>query len=380
MSRSGFSLTLLLPLLAAFPAFAQKPVVTATEWVSVGNHKQELLRQINGRWWTQDNREVYPPKKSGFGYFWIIDSKPGVTEFYHHRPFDIRKSEWVHLWMKPDEVEALLGPPNRRFPMSSGRGGMWYYYAADGTALHLWFMDRDELGEAKYLLRGGGEKPVASIERELNGQSIFHLSAQRAGKIAEQEQAKRVADMRSFGRGAQPRMGSMPSVEVARAPGIRPPRGQAGCNKGSPGLRSTRRRTGGRPQPPRRTEFPRRHLRRRRTQGDLHLPPGRRYPRRHSPPQRQGRQGAIGAVTMYKGILLSALLWFVLIAIRMRLMPPDKTKRTTQQRLKLIKVLLGALLALIAISYNLQRTNYSLEGKKDYQASWVERVVMALSN
>jgi hypothetical protein len=205
MSRSGFSLTLLLPLLAALPAFAQKPVVTATQWVSVGNNKQELLRQINSRWWTQDNREVYPPKQNGLGFFWVVDSKPGVTEFYHHRPFDIGKSEWVHLWMKPDEVEALLGPPNRRFPMSSGRGGMCYYYAADGTALRLWFMDRDELGEARYLYRGGGEKSVASIERELNGESIFHLSAQRAGK--------------SFSRGAQPRLGSMPSVEVARAPG-----------------------------------------------------------------------------------------------------------------------------------------------------------------
>lgn len=83
---------------------------------------------------------------------------------------------------------------------------------------------------------------------------------------------------------------------------------------------------------------------------------------------------------MYKGILLSALLWFVLIAIRMRFMPPDKLKRTPQQRLKLVKMLLGALLALLAIGYNLQRTSYSLEGKKDYQASWVERVVMALSN
>jgi hypothetical protein len=83
---------------------------------------------------------------------------------------------------------------------------------------------------------------------------------------------------------------------------------------------------------------------------------------------------------MDKGILLSALLWFVFIAIRMRLMPPDKLKRSPQQRLKLIKVLLGALLALMAIGYNLQRTSYSLDGKKDYQASWVERVVMALSN
>jgi hypothetical protein len=83
---------------------------------------------------------------------------------------------------------------------------------------------------------------------------------------------------------------------------------------------------------------------------------------------------------MYKAIILSALLWFVLLALRMRLIPPDKQKRTPQQRLKFVKVLLGALLALLAISYNLQRTSYSLDGRKDYQPSWVERIVMALAD
>lgn len=83
---------------------------------------------------------------------------------------------------------------------------------------------------------------------------------------------------------------------------------------------------------------------------------------------------------MYKGILLSALMWFVLIGLRMHFIPPDKQKRTPQQRLKLVKVLLGALIALLAISYNLQRTSYSLDGKKDYHPSWVERVVMALAD
>jgi hypothetical protein len=83
---------------------------------------------------------------------------------------------------------------------------------------------------------------------------------------------------------------------------------------------------------------------------------------------------------MYKGILLSAFLWFVLIGLRVRFIPPDKQKRTPQQRLRFIRILLGALIALLAISYNLQRSVYSLDGKKDYQPSWVERVVMALAD
>lgn len=212
MGLSRFCIALLLPALSAFVAFAQKPFVTDTQRVSVGRDKHELLRKINGRWWTQDNREVYPPKKKSYLNIWTVDSKPGVMAFYHHRPFDLTKAEWLHLWMKPDEVEPLLGPPNRRFPMRSDRGGMWYYYASDGTALHLWFMDRDELGEAEYLYVDGGKEPVASIARELNGQSIFKLSAERAGKIAKQEQAQRVAGSRPF------RRPSTETVEIARAP------------------------------------------------------------------------------------------------------------------------------------------------------------------
>ena len=61
----------LLALLLALPALAQESVVTATTWVDdwTGHHKGKvLLRKINGRWWTDDNREVYAPgKKECFG-------------------------------------------------------------------------------------------------------------------------------------------------------------------------------------------------------------------------------------------------------------------------------------------------------------------------
>jgi hypothetical protein len=68
------------------PVAAQ--TATATKLVGYRNGK-ELLRKINGRWWTKDNREVYPSSKTGV--FWEIDSEVGVVDFYHHRPFDLAK-------------------------------------------------------------------------------------------------------------------------------------------------------------------------------------------------------------------------------------------------------------------------------------------------
>src|SRR5689334_22588867 len=41
---------------------AQAPPVTDTALVNAGKG-QEVLRKINGRWWSQDNREGYPPSK-----------------------------------------------------------------------------------------------------------------------------------------------------------------------------------------------------------------------------------------------------------------------------------------------------------------------------
>lgn len=171
------------------PGFAQ--TVTGTKLVSAGKGK-ELLRKINGRWWTKDNREVYPPGKNGV--FWEIDSKPGIVDFYHHRPFDLSRAELLHLFMTPAEIEGVLGPPNRIFKMGPA-GGMWSYYAANGTRLALWLMDGG-LGKAEYEPLRGRKYSVASVANELNGHSIFHLMAQRAGKRSAEEQAQRVAEMR----------------------------------------------------------------------------------------------------------------------------------------------------------------------------------------
>jgi hypothetical protein len=172
---------------------AQAPYVTDTKLVNAEKGKQELLRKINGRWWSQDNREVTPPPEGGF--FWVLDSKPGVCQFYHHRPFQLSRAESLHLWMKQDEVEAVLGPPNRTFGRDAH--AFWSYYAANGTKLVVRFMDEGVLGEATYEPVHGKSWPVASIESELAGRSIYKLLAERAGKRSEEEQAKKMEEFRN---------------------------------------------------------------------------------------------------------------------------------------------------------------------------------------
>ena len=158
---------------------AQAPVVTDTHWVENWEEKgkgREQLRKINGRWWSEDNREVFPPAKDGF--FWTLDSKPGTCRFFHHRPFQLSRAESIHLWMTPQEVEAALGQPNRTFGMDNH--GFWYYYASNGTKLEVRFMGEGVVGEAKYIDIREKSSSVASIATELNGRDIYKLLAERA--------------------------------------------------------------------------------------------------------------------------------------------------------------------------------------------------------
>jgi len=169
---------------------AQAPRVTDTKLVDAGKAK-ELLRKINGRWWSQDNREVYPPSKGGV--FWELDSKPGTCQFFHHRSFQLDRAESLSLWMNKEEVEAALGPPNRIF--GTDDHAFWYYYASDGTKLSVRFMD-GVLGEAKYYAIGEKSWSVASIERELNGRSIYKLLQERATKRSVEWLAKKTEENR----------------------------------------------------------------------------------------------------------------------------------------------------------------------------------------
>jgi hypothetical protein len=195
---------------------AQAPVVTDTKWVDNWEQKgapREQLRKINGRWWSQDNREVSPPSKDGA--FWTLDSRPGTCQFFHHRPVQLARAESLHLFMKPEEVEAVLGRPNRTL---GGEHGFWFYYAANGTKLTVRFMS-DALGEASYADLNQKSRPVASVQADLGGRDIYKLLADRAWKRNQEEFANKISAGQplSARRVVQPSMTTVSSVPLVPA-------------------------------------------------------------------------------------------------------------------------------------------------------------------
>jgi len=195
------------------PALAQE--VSATKWVEnweSGQGRTEL-RKINGRWWTEDNREVTPPGKNGV--FWTPDSRPGTCTFYHHRPIQLARAESLHLFMSRQQVEALLGQPNRAMGEDRGQGwdGFWWYYAADGTKLTVRFMGQDGLGEASYSQVGEKRQPVASVAADLGGRDVFKVFSERATARSRQQYANKVAARR----GARTNMITVDPVPVDAA-------------------------------------------------------------------------------------------------------------------------------------------------------------------
>jgi hypothetical protein len=206
---------LLCPLLLA-------QVVTDTKWVDNWEEKgapREQLRKINGRWWSQDNREVQPPGKDGG--FWTLDSKPGTCQFFHHRPFQLARAESLHLFMSPPEVEAMLGKPNRTLG-----DGFWWYYAADGTKLSVRFMGKDGLGEAKYEYLHEKSQSVASVASDLGGRDIYKVMSDRAWKRTQEQQATKMSDFRAAhgGPGMRPSVVTAGSVPVAPSDPVPPKR------------------------------------------------------------------------------------------------------------------------------------------------------------
>ena len=57
----------------------------------------------------------------------------------------------------------------------------------------------------------------------------------------------------------------------------------------------------------------------------------------------------------------------------------DTQRRTGRQRVKYLRILISAALALAAIGYVLQRHSHSLDGSS-YEPSIIERLVMAFSS
>ena len=119
--------------------------------------------------------------------------------------------------MAPQDVEAVLGQPNRT--MEKNGHGFWWYYAAEGTKLSVRFMGEDGLGEAKYEYLNEKSRPVASVASDLGGRDIYKVMADRAWKKVEQRQANKMDSFRAAhsGRSGQPSTVSLTSVPVDRA-------------------------------------------------------------------------------------------------------------------------------------------------------------------
>jgi len=117
--------------------------------------------------------------------------------------------------MTPQDVEAILGKPNRT--LGSDGHAFWFYYAANGTKLTVRFMGDAGLGEAKYDVAGSKSWSVASVERDLAGQDIYKLLQQRAtAKVNEDDQRR----MEQFRAGHSSHAEPTPSVvHRAGAPG-----------------------------------------------------------------------------------------------------------------------------------------------------------------
>jgi len=72
--------------------------------------------------------------------------------------------------------------------------------------------------------------------------------------------------------------------------------------------------------------------------------------------------------------ILTAGLFFVVLALRFRSRPKDGPARTNRQRLRLAKFLIAAIVAWLAIHYSLQHTLAKMDGT-DTEPSYLERAV-----
>ncbi len=77
--------------------------------------------------------------------------------------------------------------------------------------------------------------------------------------------------------------------------------------------------------------------------------------------------------------IITAGLFFVVLYLRFQNRSKDGTRRSKSQKGKLVKVLIAAIVAWMAVSYSLQHTMGKIEGA-DHEPSSMERVVAFLSS
>ena len=103
--------------------------------------RMQSVRQVNGRWWTAENREV---RKMG-ATRWAPAVNIGgnlrqFLRFDHHQPVDPDRVDLLDRTMGPDQVRSLLGPPNVVFPSNRPETRqVWFYYGPGGFKLTIQF-------------------------------------------------------------------------------------------------------------------------------------------------------------------------------------------------------------------------------------------------
>jgi hypothetical protein len=94
---------------------AQSDAVVAQTMRIEIDRRIHTARQINGRWWSEDNREL---RQTNVGWLWTVSGGNAwqLVRFDHHRPVNPAKVNLITRSMGPDQVRAILGPPNSVFP------------------------------------------------------------------------------------------------------------------------------------------------------------------------------------------------------------------------------------------------------------------------
>ena len=154
----------------AVPLLAQN--VTQTMKIEI-DKRIHTARKINGRWWSEDNREL---TQTNVGWLWNVSGGKAwqLVRFDHHRPVDPARVNLLNRSMGPAQVRAVLGPPNSVFPSDRPESQQqWDYYGADGYKLKIHFSSSGGIFNASF------EPDVKTLPKD-----VPHLAFRVNGKPA----------------------------------------------------------------------------------------------------------------------------------------------------------------------------------------------------
>ena len=84
---------------------------------------------------------------------------------------------------------------------------------------------------------------------------------------------------------------------------------------------------------------------------------------------------------MYLSLIAGVAVSFGLLYLKYNSVPKEKRDRATpQHRLKTARVLIAAILALLAVGYKLASLDRALGGDKSSNTTWLERFTLSRSN